>query len=372
MGETGSTWLLSRVEGALVYSKKKDVGALSELGQPKIIIVGCGKAGGSTVSRLSSIDLKGAQTIAINSDEKHLDTIDADIKILISGSLNKGLKNHDFTETSKRAARLVRGTLEDVLKDADIVFVTAGMGGVVGTVISSVVADIAKKQGATVIGMVSSPLRMEGKRVITAEEGIWELRKTADTVIVLDGNRLSEYAPGYLSLIELFSVMDQIIAEALKDITDTLTQYTLMFLEYADIKTVMGYGGIAVMLTGEIELGNTDDVVKEVLTHPLLDVNYRSAQGSLILITGGPDLTLNEVESIATSLKYSFSPRTRVIWGAKIKREYEGRVRVLAIMTGVRSAHIFGPNKARMPMYEADPKNKDRTAVIDIIPFQKC
>lgn len=370
MGETGSTWLLSHVEGALVYSKKRDARALNELDKQKIIIVGCGKAGGNTLSRLSSIDLKGAQTIAINTDEKNLDAIDADIKILIGESLDKDPEGHDFTEISKRAARLARGTLEEVLKDVDLVFVTAGMGGAVGSAISSVVADIAKKQGATVIGMVSSPLRMEGaRRVVTAEEGIWELRKTADTVIVLDGNRVSEYAPGYLSLREIFSVMDQIIAGALKDITDTLTQYTLMFLDYADIKTVMGYGGIAVMLTGEVEYGDSDNIVGEVLTHPLLDVNYRGATGSFILITGGPDLTLKEAESIATSLKYSLNPRTKVIWGAKIERGYEGKVRVLAIMTGVRSAHIIGPNKTRTPMREADHKNKDRTSVIDIIPF---
>ena len=375
MDGTGSTWLLSQSDGAIVYSKKKEEGSKNKYEHPRIVIVGCGGAGCATLNRLSSIGVNGAETIAINTEEKSLDSTDADLKILIGEPLTKGLGYDFFPEFGRRAAELARRTFENVLKDVELVFITAGMGGQVGGGISPVVAEIAKEQGATVVGIVSSPYHMESNRIEKAEEGIWNLRRTSDTVIVLDNDKLSEYVPSHLSVKELFSVMDQIIAETLKDISETLTQYSNMFLDCTDIKNIMSLGGIAVMLVGEIwsteeSYDVINSIVRKTLTHPLLDVNYRSATGSFILITCGPDLTSKEAEAIASSIKYSLSPRTRVVWGTRIKRGYEGRVRVLAIMTGIRSAHILGPSKLRDDKIEKTvSKAKKETSVIDVIPF---
>ncbi|MDP2845541.1 MAG: cell division protein FtsZ, partial [Candidatus Methanoperedens sp.] len=183
-----------------------------DFGTPKIVVVGCGGGGNNTVNRLYNIGIAGAETIAINTDKIHLDITQADKKILVGKSITRGLGAGGFPEVGKRAAELARGTLEEVLKDANLVFITAGMGGGTGTGVAPVVASIAKDQGAIVIGMVTSPFRVERARMVKAEEGLDELRNAADTVIVLDNNRLLDYVPN-LPIDQAFSVMDQLISE---------------------------------------------------------------------------------------------------------------------------------------------------------------
>ncbi|MFP4655097.1 MAG: cell division protein FtsZ [Methanohalobium sp.] len=316
-----------------------------EFGMPRITIVGCGGAGNNTVNRLYNIGIEGAETVAINTDKQHLDNIHADKKILVGKTLTRGLGAGGYPEMGKKAAELARGTLEEVFKDSDLVFVTAGMGGGTGTGVAPVVADIAKEQGAIVVGMVSSPFRVERARTVKSEEGLEELRRAGDTVIVLDNNRLLEYVPN-LPIDQAFSVMDQLISETVKGITETITQPSLINLDYADIRSIMGCGGVAVMLFADSKNQNkSDDVVRSALNHPLLDVDYRGATGSLVHITGGPDLSLKEAEEIAGSLTYELSSNANVIWGARIRDDFEGKVRVMAIMTGVQSSQILGPNE---------------------------
>lgn len=324
------------------------------LGQPRIMIVGCGGAGNNTINRLYNMGIEGAETVAINTDKQHLDLIRADKKILVGKTLTRGLGAGGYPEIGAKAAELARGTLEEIFKNADLVFVTAGMGGGTGTGVAPVVAEIAKEQGAIVVGMVSSPFRVERARAVKAEEGLEEFRRAADTVIVLDNNRLLEYVPN-LPIDQAFSVMDQIISETVKGITETITQPSLINIDYADIRAIMGCGGVAVMLVGESKnQDKSDDVVRAALNHPLLDVDYRGATGSLVHITGGPDLSLKEAEEIAASLTYELSSSANVIWGARISPEYEGKVRVMAIMTGVQSAQILGQPQSSMS-YESEP-----------------
>ncbi|WMW25264.1 cell division protein FtsZ [Methanolobus sediminis] len=323
------------------------------LGQPRIMIVGCGGAGNNTINRLYNMGIEGAETVAINTDKQHLDLIRADKKILVGKTLTRGLGAGGYPEVGAKAAELARGTLEEIFKNADLVFVTAGMGGGTGTGVAPVVAEIAKEQGAIVVGMVSSPFRVERARAVKAEEGLEEFRRAADTVIVLDNNRLLEYVPN-LPIDQAFSVMDQIISETVKGITETITQPSLINIDYADIRAIMGCGGVAVMLVGESKnQDKSDDVVRAALNHPLLDVDYRGATGSLVHITGGPDLSLKEAEEIAASLTYELSASANVIWGARITPEYEGRVRVMAIMTGVQSAQILGHPQCSSVSYES-------------------
>ncbi|WP_094229246.1 cell division protein FtsZ [Methanolobus psychrotolerans] len=325
------------------------------LGQPRIMIVGCGGAGNNTINRLYNMGIEGAETVAINTDKQHLDLIRADKKILVGKTLTRGLGAGGYPEIGAKAAELARGTLEEIFKNADLVFVTAGMGGGTGTGVAPVVAEIAKEQGAIVVGMVSSPFRVERARAVKAEEGLEEFRRAADTVIVLDNNRLLEYVPN-LPIDQAFSVMDQIIAETVKGITETITQPSLINIDYADIRAIMGCGGVAVMLVGESKnQDKSNDVVRAALNHPLLDVDYRGATGSLVHITGGPDLSLKEAEEIAASLTYELSPSANVIWGARISKEFEGKVRVMAIMTGVQSAQVLGPQYNSINAYNSAP-----------------
>jgi cell division protein FtsZ len=312
------------------------------IGQPRIMIIDCGGAGNNTVNRLHHMGVSGAETIAINTDKQHLDMIQADKRVLIGKSLTKGLGAGGYPDVGKRAAEMARPTLEALLDSADLVFITAGMGGGTGTGSAPVVAQVAKDQGAIVVGMVSYPFQVEKARLLRAEDGLEALATAADSVIVLDNNRLKNFVPN-LPLGQAFSVMDQLIGETVKGISETITEPSLINIDYADVRAIMSKGGVAVMLVGESKQQNkAESVVRECLSNPMLDVDYRGATGSLIHITGGSDLTLTDAEEIATSLTYELDPHADVIWGARVRNDMEGKVRVLAIMTGVQNGKILG------------------------------
>jgi cell division protein FtsZ len=333
------------VNEALVRDEeeKEQMAEAKGFGDPRIVVVGAGGAGNNTVNRLYNIGVDGADTIAINTDKQHLQMVEADTKILVGKSLTNGLGAGGDPKMGERAAEMAQGTLKDVLSDADLVFVTAGMGGGTGTGAAPVISKLAKEQGAIVVGMVSTPFNVERARTVKAEEGLERLREEADSIIVLDNNRLLEYVPN-LPIGKAFSVMDQIIAETVKGISETITQPSLINLDYADMQAIMDQGGVAVMLVGETQDKNkTEEVVKDAMNHPLLDVDYRGASGGLVHITGGPDLTLQEAEGIAQNITERLEADANVIWGARIEDEYKGKVRVMAIMTGVKSAQVLGP-----------------------------
>jgi cell division protein FtsZ len=237
------------------------------------------------------------------------------------------------------------------------------MGGGTGTGAAPVVAQIAKEQGAIVVGMVSYPFQVEKARLIRAEEGLENLAASADSVIVLDNNRLKNFVPN-LPLGQAFSVMDQLIGETVKGISETITQPSLINIDYADVRAIMSKGGVAVMLVGESKQQNkAESVVRECLSNPMLDIDYRGATGSLIHITGGSDLTLQDAEEIASSLTYELDPHADVIWGARVRNDMEGRVRVLAIMTGVQSSKIMGTRVSyKTVLAELDQKKENPKA----------
>ena len=348
--------------------EQKQMDDVDGFGDPRIVIIGCGGAGNNTVNRLYNIGVDGAETIAINTDKQHLQMIEADTKILVGKSLTNGLGAGGDPNMGERATEMAQGTIKEVLGDADLVFVTAGMGGGTGTGAAPVVSKIAKEQGAIVVGMVSTPFNVERARTVKAEEGLERLREEADSIIVLDNNRLLDYVPN-LPIGKAFSVMDQIIAETVKGISETITQPSLINLDYADMTSIMNQGGVAVMLVGETQDKNkTEEVVKDAMNHPLLDVDYRGASGGLVHITGGPDLTLQEAEGIAQNITNRLEASANVIWGARIQEEYKGKVRVMAIMTGVQSAQVLGPttqkqaNKAREAIQGVDEETFDASS----------
>lgn len=329
------------------------------IGQPRIMIIGCGGAGNNTVNRLHHMGVAGAETLAINTDKQHLDMIQADKRVLIGKSLTRGLGAGGYPDVGKRAAEMARPTLEALLENADLVFITAGMGGGTGTGSAPVVAQIAKEQGAIVVGMVSYPFQVEKARLIRAEEGLETLASNSDSVIVLDNNRLKNFVPN-LPLGQAFSVMDQLMGETVKGISETITEPSLINIDYADVRAIMSKGGVAVMLEGESKQQNkSESVVRECLSNPMLDVDYRGATGSLIHITGGSDLTLQDAEEIATSLTYELDPHADVIWGARVRNDMEGKVRVMAIMTGVQSGKILGNRVSYKSVLEEDARKKE-------------
>ncbi|GAB7094574.1 cell division protein FtsZ [Halolamina litorea] len=337
-----------------------DTGEDEEFGSPRIVIIGAGGAGNNTINRLYNIGVEGADTVAINTDKQHLKMIEADTKILVGKSLTEGLGAGGDPEMGERATEMAQGTIQDAIGDADLVFVTAGMGGGTGTGAAPVVANIAKERGAIVVGMVSTPFNVERARTVKAEEGLDKLEDEADSIIVLDNNRLLDYVPN-LPIGKAFSVMDQIIAETVKGISETITQPSLINLDYADMSTIMNQGGVAVMLVGETQASDKEEVVDDAMNHPLLDVDYRGATGGLVHITGGPDLTLKEAEGIADDITERLGASANVMWGARIQEQYKGKVRVMAIMTGVEGGDVMDAatkkqaNKARQAMGEDAP-----------------
>ncbi|HWG89427.1 MAG TPA: cell division protein FtsZ [Candidatus Thermoplasmatota archaeon] len=334
--------IASAISNTAVSGQSDASDEYESFGEPKIVIVGCGGAGNNTVNRLHKMGVRGAETVAINTDKIHLDIIEADKKLLIGRSITRGLGAGGAPEVAERAAEMAQAALEDLLDGADMVFVTAGMGGGTGTGSAPVVAKVAKKKGAIVVGMVSTPFNVERARLVKGEEGLNKLRKECDTVIVLDNNRLLKYVPN-LPLEQAFAVMDTLIAETVKGISETITTPSLINLDFADIRTIMNCGGVAVMLYGEAKSTDPNKVVAEALNHPLLDIDYRGATGALVHMTGGPDLSLQAAEGVAQALTYELDSRANVIWGARILPEFEGKMRVLAIMTGIQSAHVIGP-----------------------------
>jgi cell division protein FtsZ len=331
-------------------------------GTPRIIIVGCGGAGGNTITRLNKLGVKGAETIAINTDKQALDLVEAGHKLLIGGNITRGLGAGGFPDIAERAARESSREIEELIKDADLVFITAGMGGGTGTGAAPVVAEIAKKHNAVVTCMVSTPFNVERARLIKADEGLDNLRVKADSTVVLDNNRLLEFVPN-LPINQAFSVMDQMIAETVKGLSETITVPSLINLDYADMKTIMDSGGLSVMLWGEAEEdAGVETIVQEALNHPLLNVDYTGANGALVHITGGPNMSLKYVQDVAKSLTQDLDCYSNVILGARVLPEFEGKCRVMAIMTGVQSPNLLGPKSVpsvqERPIKQVVPSSK--------------
>jgi cell division protein FtsZ len=315
----------------------QDPASDDEFDGPAIKVVGVGGAGNNTVNRLYNIGLDEAEIIGINTDKQHLDVIKTDKKILIGKSITGGLGAGGFWEIGRRAAELGRSTLEQVLSGADIVFITGGMGGGTGTGAAPVVAEAAREQGALVVALVCTPFKVERAHYVRPDEGLAGLWLTANTVVILDNQRLLEYVPN-LPLEQAFSVMDQLIAETVKSITRALAINALVKLDYRGFVAVMLDGGIAAFLASEC--GGPDRhevVVKMALSHPLYNFDYRKATRALAIVTGGPEMTADDADKVVSALARELDLEMPVVWGACIDKSYEGKVRVVAIMAGIKT-----------------------------------
>lgn len=317
-----------------------------EFAAPKIMVIGVGGAGNNSVNRISAMGVAGAELIAVNTDRAHLGIISDDItKLLIGKSVTNGLGAGAYPEVGAKAAEVSKAALEEILDGVDLLFITAGMGGGTGTGAAPVVAQIAKQQGAIVVAIVTYPFALERARMKKAEEGIDILKDICDTVVVIDNNRLVELVPN-LPVQDAFKVADEVIARAVRGITETITQPSLINLDYADIRTVMGGKGLSVIAVGESQSVNkVDEVVEDTLKNALLDVDITGATGCLIHITGGTELTLGEANAVGEMLTEQIDPNAQVIWGARIDPTFENKLEVIAIFTGVKSPFIKGSKK---------------------------
>ncbi|GBE19552.1 cell division protein FtsZ [archaeon BMS3Abin17] len=311
-------------------------------GKANIKVIGVGGCGSNTVTWLFNKGINGATIYGVNTDALHLSVTKSDEKLLIGKELTRGLGAGGKPSIGREAAKEAMVDIKKAVSGADMVFVISGMGGGTGTGASPVVAQIAKESGAVVIGVVTMPFESEKARIDKAEFGLQELREVTDTCIVLDNNRLVDIA-GQLPIEQAFAVANELVSTMVKGIVETITLPSLINLDYADVSSIMKGGGVAVIGIGEDD--STDRVntaVKQALTHPLLDVDYAGATGALIHITCGPDLKLEEFDVIGRAVSENLSPEAQVIIGARISKEFTGKVRVITIMTGVKSPYVLG------------------------------
>ena len=311
-------------------------------GKASIKVFGVGGGGCNTVTWLFNKGINGAGIYGINTDALHLSITRADEKILIGKELTKGLGTGGYPKKGREAAKEAMTDIKKAVSGTDMAFVVAGMGGGTGTGAGPEVAQIAKETGSVVIGVVTMPFECEKARIDKAEFGLQELREYTDTVIVIDNNRLVDIA-GNLPIEQAFAVANELVSTMIKGIVETITLPSLINLDYADVSTIMRNGDVAVIGVGESDTTDrVPDAVKQALTHPLLDVDCKGATGALVHITGGPDLKLEEFSNIGKLVTENLTPEAQVIIGARINKEFAGKVRVITIMTGVKSPYVLG------------------------------
>ncbi len=314
-------------------------------GQARIKVIGTGGGGCNTVNWLYKKGVKGAEIIAVNTDKQHLDMTSADKKILIGKELTRGLGAGGDPKIGAAAAEESRNELKEVLKDTDLLFLLTGLGGGTGTGSIPVIAKMAKEMGIIVIGCVTMPFNIERARVDKAEIGLSNLRESCNSVIVIDNNRLVQLA-GSLPVSQAFAVANELVSTMIKSIVETIALPSLVNLDFADVKTIMTHGNVCSMGVGESSSDNrVEEAVRKAMQNPLLEIDYNGATGALIHITGGEDMTLEEVNRVGELVTKNVDPDAMVMWGARIDKEMKGKMRVMLIATGVNSPWIVGPNK---------------------------
>ena len=324
-------------------------------GSARILVVGTGGAGNNTVNRIMQIGIQGAKCIAVNTDQQHLDVTNAHLKLLIGKNVTRGLGAGGYPRMGEAAAEESREELTEILSDADLVFVACGMGGGTGTGSAPIIADIAKKMGSIVVGVVTMPFNVERGRIIKAKQGLRKLRYYADTVVVIDNNRLLDLVPN-LPIEEAFSVADEILANMVKGITECISIPSLINLDYADVRSILTDGGVAMVGIGEAEGENrVERAVQNALDCPLLDVDIVGATGALIHVTGGSDLTLAEATGVAELITDKMIDDANVIWGARKDPRADGMIRVILILTGVSSPQLLGPTDVLPDLPSLEP-----------------
>ncbi|MEK6934617.1 MAG: cell division protein FtsZ [Nanoarchaeota archaeon] len=314
----------------------------------KIKIIGAGGGGNNTINRISEVGITGAETIAVNTDAQDLLYCNADSKILIGREVTGGLGAGSVPAIGEEAARESEHEIKSKLQGADMVFITAGLGGGTGSGSVPVIAEISKKLGALTIAIVTIPFEMEGERRIeNAVKSLEKLENVVDTLIIIPNDKLLELAPD-LPLQTAFKIADEILTNAAKGIAELVTKAGLVNLDFADIRTVMGKGGVALIGVGESDTDNrATEAVEKAINNPLLDVDIFGANGALINVSGGPDMTLEEAKKVVETVSDKLSDDARIIWGAQLSDDLTGTIKVMLIITGVSSPQIFGQKKKR-------------------------
>ncbi|MBV8188529.1 MAG: cell division protein FtsZ, partial [Alphaproteobacteria bacterium] len=306
--------------------------------KPRITVIGVGGAGGNAVNNMISAALEGVEFIVANTDAQALGGSLADRRVQLGITITQGLGAGARPEVGRQAAEEALPEILQLLDGANMVFVTAGMGGGTGTGAAPVIAAAAREQGILTIGVVTKPFHFEGRRRMqAAEQGINELEKVVDTLIVIPNQNLFKIANEKTTFADAFKMADDVLHMGVRGVTDLMVMPGLINLDFADIRTVMGEMGKAMMGTGEAEGSDRSRVAAEsAISNPLLeDHSMKGAKGVLINITGGLDMTLHEVDEAANRIREEVDPDANIIFGSTLSEGMEGRMRVSVVATGI-------------------------------------
>lgn len=328
---------------------------LLEKKMANIRVVGSGGAGNNTITRMMQIGIEGAEIIAVNTDAQDLLYSDADTKVLIGREITGGLGAGGDPKIGAESAKENKDDIKKALEGSDMVFITCGLGGGTGTGSSPIIAEVAKKLGALTVGVVTLPFSMEGQqRMKNGKDGLENLRKVVDTLIIIPNDKLLEIVPD-VSLATAFKVADEILVNSVKGVVELITRPGLINLDLADVKTVMDNGGLAMIGMGESNTENRAiEAVEKALSNPLLSLDIDGASGALINVSGGPDITIREAQEVVEAVSSRLDPDARIIWGAQVAKGLGDTLRTLVIVTGVTSTEdivterLFKPKKSIM------------------------
>jgi cell division protein FtsZ len=321
-----------------------------------IKVVGVGGGGSNAVNRMVDAGLGGCEFIAVNTDAQALLMVDADVKMPIGSDVTRGLGAGADPSVGKSAAEESRDELKEALKGADMVFVTAGEGGGTGTGAAPTVARLAHEIGALTVGVVTRPFSFEGRRrAEIASRGVDELREEVDTLIVIENDRLLQVVEKRTSILDAFTLADDVLRQGVQGITDLITIPGLVNLDFADVRTIMNEAGSALMGIGTASGENrATEAARSAVSSPLLESSIEGATGVLLNVTGGPDIGLFEVNEAAQVVTSAADQNANVIFGAVIDESLKDEVRVTVIATG------FGPAKVRRRRRAEEPADEVR------------
>lgn len=313
-----------------------------------IKVIGVGGGGNNAVNRMINAGLKGVEFLSVNTDAQALNLSRAAQKVQIGIKLTKGLGAGANPEIGAKAAEESRDELMQALKGADMVFVTAGMGGGTGTGGAPIVAEVAKEAGALTVGVVTRPFSFEGrKRAMQAEKGIAELKSKVDTLIVIPNDRLMQVVDKHTTIQEAFRIADDVLRQGVQGISDLIAMPGFINLDFADVKTIMMNTGSALMGIGQAAGENrAAEAARKAISSPLLETSIEGARGVLLNITGGSDLTLFEITEASEIIAEAADPEANIIFGAVIDDNLKDEIRVTVIATGFDTAPVLGIPKA--------------------------
>ncbi len=341
----------------MISEEDKELEEILKSLRTKIVIIGLGGAGSNTINRMMEEGITGADLVAANTDAQHLLTIRAQKKILLGKRTTRGLGAGAVPTIGEKAAKEAEDEIKAVVQGADMVFVTCGLGGGSGTGSAPFVAQLAKEAGALTIAVVTTPFKAEGvARMKNAKWGLERLRRVADTVIVIPNDKLIELVPR-LPLNAAFKVADEVLMRSITGITEIITKPGLVNLDFNDLKTIMKGSGVAYIGIGESEaMGDNRalEALEEAINSPLIEADISDATGVLVNVTGSMDMTVSEAQKVAEEIQKRVRKDARIIWGAAVDPSLEHKLKVMVVITGVKSKQIVGKGEMEAQSEDID------------------